>query len=70
LSSSLTSPPGVGFGLLANLRAFPFALTAPTRLATELMVGAALLEDLIATPVGATDQPVRIEVFVALDHGE
>ncbi len=39
-------------------------------LATELVVACALLKDLVATPIGTTDQPVGIEDFVALDHGE
>jgi hypothetical protein len=34
------------------------------------MVACTLLEDLVATPIGTTDQAVRIEDFVALNHGE
>jgi hypothetical protein len=68
--SSRPGSPCVGLGLFAGLGARPFMVPRTTCLATELVVACALLEDLVATPIGTTDQPVRIEVFVALDHGE
>jgi hypothetical protein len=56
--------------LLADLSALPFMVPTTACLATELVVACALLEDLVATPIGTTSQPIRIEDFVVLDHGE
>jgi|TARA_B110000305_G_scaffold232264_2_gene286933 hypothetical protein len=73
LAHSFGGSPGgpcIDLGLLAGLGACPFVVPAATCLTTVLMVACALLKDLVATPVGTTDQAVRIEVFVAFDHGE
>ena len=52
------------FGTLSSLRTFPFALTATTRLAAELLIRRPLLKDVAATPILTPDEPVGINVAV------